>query len=159
MLLLFSACTQDSYTAEKRLGISKKFTLSSVQTFWTAVFICAWTLPTQASRLRHPQAQILRVAVDLRTQDRSASRRLHARLKARATRPLLPSLLLDNFCSRDNKMDKMRIRTTSQHDIRECCAVIFTETWTAHLPWVKKKGDRVCVYCTSTTDGVWTSWW
>lgn len=55
---------------------------------------------------------------------------LHARLKARATRPPLPSLLLTNVRSLENKMDELRTRTTTQREIRECCALIFTETWT-----------------------------
>ncbi|KAK0135720.1 hypothetical protein N1851_028397 [Merluccius polli] len=55
---------------------------------------------------------------------------LHARLKARATRPPLPSLLLANVRSLENKMDELRARTTTQCEIRECCALIFTETWT-----------------------------
>ena len=44
---------------------------------------------------------------------------LHARLKARATRPPLPSLLLANVRSLENKMDELRARTTTQREIRE----------------------------------------
>lgn len=91
---------------------------------------------------------------------------LHARLKARATRPPLPSLLLANVCSLENKMDELRTRTTTQREIRECCTLIFTETWTTdNMPDSaiqlqthsvhrgdrtsasgKNKGGGVCVY-------------
>lgn len=54
---------------------------------------------------------------------------LHARLKARASRPPLPSLLLANVRSLENKLDELRARITTQREIRECCALIFTETW------------------------------
>lgn len=53
---------------------------------------------------------------------------LHGRLKARATRPPLPSRLLADVCSIVNKMDELRKRITTHTacDIIECC---FTETW------------------------------
>ncbi|XP_049329182.1 uncharacterized protein LOC125790231 [Astyanax mexicanus] len=54
---------------------------------------------------------------------------LHARLKARASRPPVPSLLLANVRSLENKLDELRARITSQREMRECCALIFTETW------------------------------
>ncbi|KAK7888822.1 hypothetical protein WMY93_024382 [Mugilogobius chulae] len=56
---------------------------------------------------------------------------LHARLKARANKPPLPSLLLANVRSLENKMDDLRARITTQREVRECCALIFTETWLA----------------------------
>ncbi|XP_030612077.1 uncharacterized protein LOC115799195 [Archocentrus centrarchus] len=91
---------------------------------------------------------------------------LHAKLKARATRPPLPSLLVANVRSLENKMDELRARTIAQREIRECCALIFTETWiTATTPDSaiqlqthsvhrgdrtsasgKNKGGGVCVY-------------
>lgn len=52
---------------------------------------------------------------------------LHARLKA--SRPPLPSLLLANVRSLENKMDELRTRIISQREIRDCCALILTETW------------------------------
>ncbi|XP_054618103.1 protein-L-isoaspartate(D-aspartate) O-methyltransferase isoform X1 [Dunckerocampus dactyliophorus] len=91
---------------------------------------------------------------------------LHARLKARATRPPLPSLLLANVRSLENKMDELRARITAQREIRECCVLTFTETWlTEDIPdsaiqlesFAAYRGDRtlasgkhrgggVCVY-------------
>ncbi|KAI3375874.1 hypothetical protein L3Q82_003761 [Scortum barcoo] len=54
---------------------------------------------------------------------------LHARLKARSNRPPLPSLLLANVRSLENKLDELRARITSQREVRDCCALILTETW------------------------------
>lgn len=54
---------------------------------------------------------------------------LHARLKARATRPPVPSLLLANVRSLGNKIDELRTRTSIQREIRECCVFTLTETW------------------------------
>ena len=97
---------------------------------------------------------------------------LHARLKARATRPPLHSILLANFRSLENEMDELRTRITSQLVIRESCALIFTETWTTaslsdlaiqlqghsvhhgdHTSAPVKTKVAVCVF-TLTTDGV-----
>ena len=67
----------------------------------------------------------------LRRQRRKWGKRggLHARLKARASRPPLPSLLLANMRSLENKLDELRARITTQREMRECCALIFTETF------------------------------
>ena len=51
---------------------------------------------------------------------------LHARLKARASRPPLPSLLLANVRSLENKLDELRARITTHREVRECCPLIFT---------------------------------
>ena len=48
--------------------------------------------------------------------------RLHARLKARATKPPLPSLLLANVRTLKNKMDELRTRITYQREIRVLCS-------------------------------------
>lgn len=60
-------------------------------------------------------------------------RRLHhrtrgARLKARATWLSLTSLQPPNFHLLDNRMDELRTSTITQYEMRECCALIFTET-------------------------------
>lgn len=54
---------------------------------------------------------------------------LHARLKA--SRPPLPSLLVANVWSLEDKMDEQRTRIISQREVKHCCALIFTETWLA----------------------------
>ncbi len=41
----------------------------------------------------------------------------------------LPSLLLANVWSQDNKIDEIRLRVTQQTETRNCGTLIFTETW------------------------------
>lgn len=52
---------------------------------------------------------------------------LHARLKAWASRPPLPSLLLANVRYLENKLDELRAKITTQ-EIRKCFTLIFTKT-------------------------------
>lgn len=54
---------------------------------------------------------------------------LHARPKTWATKPPLPSLLLVNVCSLDNKLHGFKARLQTQCETRDCCALLFTETW------------------------------
>ncbi|KAK2875601.1 hypothetical protein Q8A73_024029 [Channa argus] len=70
-----------------------------------------------------------RKALRRRRRKRSKRGGLRARLKACASRPPLPSLLLANVRSLENKLDELRARITTQREIRECCTLIFTETW------------------------------
>ena len=51
------------------------------------------------------------------------------RLRRRAHHPLLPSILLANVQSLDNKVYEIRERVTFQRDIRDCNILCFTETW------------------------------
>ncbi|KAK7881961.1 hypothetical protein WMY93_028135 [Mugilogobius chulae] len=51
------------------------------------------------------------------------------RLRAEALRPPLPSILLANVQSLDNKLDDLRARVRFQRDIRDCNIFCFTETW------------------------------
>lgn len=67
--------------------------------------------------------------VELRKRRRGKRAGLHARLKAQATRPPLPSLLLANVRSLQNKMDEICTSVSIQREYRDCCALIFTETW------------------------------
>jgi hypothetical protein len=46
-----------------------------------------------------------------------------------AHHPPLPSILLANVKSLDNKVDKIRARVAFQRDIRHCNILCFTETW------------------------------
>ncbi len=50
------------------------------------------------------------------------------RLRKRAHSPL-PSILLANVQSLDNKMDNLRARISFQRDIRDCNILCLTETW------------------------------
>ncbi len=51
------------------------------------------------------------------------------RLRKRAHRPPLPSILLANVQSLENKMDDLRARISFQRDIRDCNILCLTETW------------------------------
>ncbi len=51
------------------------------------------------------------------------------RLRKRAHSPPLPSILLTNVQSLENKMDDLRARISFQRDIRDCNIFCLTETW------------------------------
>ncbi len=54
---------------------------------------------------------------------------IHNRLRKRAHSPPLPSILLANVQSLENKMDVLRARISFQRDIRDCNILCLTETW------------------------------
>ena len=54
---------------------------------------------------------------------------LLVRLRRRAHHPPLPSILLANVQSLDNKVDEQRPSTSFQRDIRDCNILCFMETW------------------------------
>ncbi len=54
---------------------------------------------------------------------------IRARLKANPTRPALPTILLSNVRSLENKLDIIRLGRTTQRETRECCVFVFTKTW------------------------------
>ena len=54
---------------------------------------------------------------------------LLVRLRRRAHRGPLPSILLANVQSLDNKVDEIRARVAFQRDIRDCNVLCFKETW------------------------------
>ena len=51
------------------------------------------------------------------------------RLRRRAHRAPLPSILRANVQSLDNKVNEIRARVAFQRDIRDCNVLCFTETW------------------------------
>ncbi len=51
------------------------------------------------------------------------------RLRKRAHSPPLPSILLANVQSLENKMDDLRARISFQRDIRDCNILCLSETW------------------------------
>ncbi len=55
------------------------------------------------------------------------------RLRKRAHSPPLPSILLANVQSLENKMDDLRARISFQWDIRDCNIFCVTETWLTPL--------------------------
>ncbi len=95
------------------------------------------------------------------------------RLRRRAFRPPLPTILLANVQSLDNKLCELRARISYQRETRECCIICLTETWmSAMVPdsaikltgfsvhrsdrtkelTGKSKGGGVCFYINN-------SWW
>ncbi len=51
------------------------------------------------------------------------------RLRRRAFQPPLPTILLANVQSLDNKLCELRARISYQRETRECCVICLTETW------------------------------
>ncbi len=51
------------------------------------------------------------------------------RLRCRAFRPPLPTILLANVQSLDNKLCELRARISYQRETRDCCVICLTETW------------------------------
>ncbi len=51
------------------------------------------------------------------------------RLRRRAFRPPLPTILLANVQSLDNKLCEMWARISYQRETRDCCVIFLTETW------------------------------
>ncbi len=60
---------------------------------------------------------------------RGNSAGIRNRLRKRAHSPPLPSILLANVQSLENKMDDLRARISFQQDIRDCNIICLTETW------------------------------
>ncbi len=60
---------------------------------------------------------------------RGNSAGIRNRLRKRAHSPPLPSILLANVQSLENKMDDLRARISFQLDIRDCNIICLTETW------------------------------
>ncbi len=54
---------------------------------------------------------------------------IRARLRANPTRPALPTLMLSNVRSLENKLDLIQLTQSTQHEARDCCVFVFTETW------------------------------
>ncbi len=78
------------------------------------------------------------------------------RLRRRAFRPPLPTILLANVQSLDNKLCELRARISYQRETRDCCVICLTETWmSAMVPdsaielkgfSVHRRGGGVCFY-------------
>ncbi|KAI4884971.1 hypothetical protein NFI96_020242, partial [Prochilodus magdalenae] len=51
------------------------------------------------------------------------------RLRQRANRPPLPTILLSNVQSRDNKISELRAQISFQRETQDCCILCLTETW------------------------------
>ncbi len=64
-----------------------------------------------------------------RKQKRGCRGGLVAKLKANPFKWPLPSILLANVRSLENKLDYLNLDLSTKPEIRDCCVLIFTETW------------------------------
>lgn len=80
--------------------------------------------PTAASRpqrRRHKRRE--------RKQKRGKHGGFRARLTANPHKPSIPTIVLANVRSLDNKLDFIRLLRSTQRTVRDCCVFVFTETW------------------------------
>ncbi|KAI5104601.1 gastrula zinc finger protein XlCGF28.1-like [Silurus meridionalis] len=75
------------------------------------------------------QREVISSSLYLLVQDGPRWQRGSARLKANPSRPALPSILLVNVCSLNNKLDYIRLQQATRHEYRHRCIFVFTETW------------------------------
>ncbi len=80
--------------------------------------------PTTASR---PQRR--RYKRRERKQKRGKRGDIRARLAANIHKPAIPTIVLANVRSLDNKLDYIRLLRSTQRTVRDCCVFVFTETW------------------------------
>ncbi len=80
--------------------------------------------PTTASR---PQRR--RYKRRERKQKRGKRGGIRARLEANPHKPAIPTIVLANVRSLDNKLDYIRLLRSTQRTVRDCCVFVFTETW------------------------------
>ncbi len=122
MLSLFTHTTSALITYDKRtlLDIGHRYTKLFQVTLSTNL---SWPL------------EILRNAEEnnghrrRNTKHRGKHAGIRNRLRKRAHSPPLPSILLANVQSLENKMDDLRARISFQRDIRDCNIICLTETW------------------------------
>ncbi len=80
--------------------------------------------PTTASR---PQRR--RYKRREKKQKRGKRGGIRARLAANPHKPAIPTIVLANVRSLDNKLDYIRLLRSAQRTVRDCCVFVFTETW------------------------------
>ncbi len=54
---------------------------------------------------------------------------IRARLAANPHKPSIPTIVLANVHSLDNKLDYIRLLRSTQRTVRDCYVFVFTETW------------------------------
>ncbi len=64
-----------------------------------------------------------------RKQKRGKRGGIRARLVANPHKPAIPTIVLANVRSLDNKLDYIRLLRSTQRTVRDCCVFVFTETW------------------------------
>ncbi|KAK0147812.1 hypothetical protein N1851_012502 [Merluccius polli] len=92
----------------------------------------------------HPQRKRRRRCA--RRQKRGKRGGIQARLAANPHKPALPSIVLANVRSLDNKLDELQLLRSSQRTVRECCVFVFTETWLNNIPDSAIQLDRLTCY-------------
>ncbi len=60
---------------------------------------------------------------------RGSRRGVSAELAANPHKPAIPTIVLANVHSLDNKLDYIRLLRSTQRTVRDCCVFVFTETW------------------------------
>ncbi len=80
----------------------------------TASELFVWVVQSRKSSRRRKRAKRAGVLV---------------RLRRRAFRPPLPTILLANVQTLDNKLCELRARISYQRETRDCCVICLTETW------------------------------
>ncbi len=122
---LFTRVTSAMIMYDKRtlLDIGQRYTNLIQDTLSTDP---AWPLEI----LRSTEVNIGRLN-NTRRQKKHRGKRagIRNRLRVRAHSPPLPSILLANVQSLENKMDDLRARISFQWDIRDCNILCLTETW------------------------------
>ncbi|KAI2645993.1 Lariat debranching enzyme [Labeo rohita] len=114
-----------------------------------------------------PRPQWKRLKRRERRQKRGKRGGIRARLGASPHKPAIPSIVLANIRSLDNKLDYIRLLCSSQRNVKDCCVFVFTETWLSdsvsdraiqldQLTWYradrvvvaggKTRGGGLCVY-------------
>ncbi|KAL0175804.1 hypothetical protein M9458_028134 [Cirrhinus mrigala] len=75
-----------------------------------------------------PRPQWRRLKRRERKQKRGKRGGIRARLAASPHKPAIPSIVLANVRSLDNKLDYIRLLRSSQRNVKDCCVFVFTET-------------------------------
>uniref|UniRef100_A0A3B1KH12 Reverse transcriptase domain-containing protein n=1 Tax=Astyanax mexicanus TaxID=7994 RepID=A0A3B1KH12_ASTMX len=76
-----------------------------------------------------PRQQWKRHRRQARRQKRGKRGGIRARLAASPHKPAIPTVLLANVRSLDNKLDYIRLLQSTQKTVKDCCVYVFTETW------------------------------
>ena len=116
-------------------GMSVGLSRDILQLLGSLGLLCSRSAHTPAET-RHSTACIRRRRSRReRKQKRGKRGGARAKLKANPHRAPLPSILLANVRSLEHKLDHLRAELTSRQEIKDCCALIFTESWlTANVP-------------------------